>query len=83
MASERHLPGGKRHEEQPVGGKIVLDVAQEKGLVADSFPSPDSPQQEGCISYHLRTGKHFLAPYDWHRYMDFADKHGWRSANVR
>ena len=35
MASERHLPGGKRHEEQPVGGEVVLDVAQEKRLVAN------------------------------------------------
>lgn len=49
-----------------------------KGLAADLYPSPESPQQEGCISYHLRTGKHFLAPYDWHRFMDFADRHGWR-----
>ena len=49
-----------------------------KGLAADSYPSPETPQQEGCISYHLRVGKHFLAPYDWHRFMDFADRHGWR-----
>ena len=49
-----------------------------KGLVADSFPAPDTPQQDGCISYHIRTGIHNLTPYDWNRYMDFADKHGWR-----
>lgn len=48
-----------------------------KGLVADGFPPPDKPLQEGCISYHLRTGKHDLTPYDWARYMDFADRHGW------
>ena len=51
-----------------------------KGLVADRWPAPETPQQEGCVSYHLRTGKHFLTPYDWDRYMDFADMHGWRSA---
>ena len=49
-----------------------------KGLVADAYPAPEKPQQEGCVSYHLRKGPHFLAPYDWHRYMDFADRHGWR-----
>ena len=49
-----------------------------KGLAADSFPAPDTPQQDGCISYHIRTGIHNLTPYDWNRYMDFADKHGWR-----
>jgi hypothetical protein len=49
-----------------------------KGLVADGFPQPDTPLQEGCVSYHLRTGGHNLTPYDWKCYMDFADRHGWR-----
>ena len=49
-----------------------------KGLVADSFPPPEKPLQEGCISYHLRSGAHNLTPYDWACYMDFADRHGWR-----
>lgn len=48
-----------------------------KGLVASGFPAPEKPLQEGCVSYHLRTGKHNLTAYDWHRYMDFADRHGW------
>ncbi len=46
-----------------------------KGLVGDTFPAPDTPLQEGRIGYHVRTGKHDLALYDWQRYMDFADKH--------
>ena len=50
-----------------------------KGLVSSGFPPPETPQQEGCISYHLRTGKHGLTPYDWECYMDFVDRHGWRS----
>ncbi len=45
-----------------------------KGLVAERFPAPGEKQQEGSISYHLRPGKHSLDPYDWDRYMDFADK---------
>ena len=49
-----------------------------KGLVANGFPPPDEPLQDGCISYHFRTGKHNLTPYDWKVYMDFADRHGWR-----
>lgn len=51
-----------------------------KGLVADSMPAPGAPQQEGCVSYHLRAGGHDLSPYDWKCYMDFADRHGWRPA---
>jgi len=49
-----------------------------KGLCAEAFPEPDAPIQAGCVSYHLRTGKHSLTPYDWGVYMDFADRHGWR-----
>ena len=49
-----------------------------KGLVSDGFPPPETPLQDGCVSYHLRTGKHNLTPYDWKCYMDFADRHGWR-----
>lgn len=48
-----------------------------KGLAAENFPRPQSPQQQGCISYHLRTGAHALTPYDWKCYMDFAERHGW------
>ena len=54
-----------------------------KGLAADAYPAPETPQQDGYISYHVRKGGHFLAPYDWHRYMDFADRHGWRSTAKR
>ena len=49
-----------------------------RGLVAERFPAPGEAQQDGGVSYHLRPGKHFLAPYDWDRYMDFAARHGWK-----
>jgi hypothetical protein len=48
-----------------------------KGLVADGFPPPEKPLQDGSISYHLRTGGHGLKPYDWTCYLDFAARHGW------
>ncbi len=53
----------------------VWTLYGKKGLVGDAFPAPDTPLQGGSIGYHLRTGKHDLAHYDWERYMDFADAH--------
>lgn len=58
-----------------------------KGLIAPENPPTEEDRpvdglayQEGCVSYHIRPGTHTLSAYDWHRYMDFADHHGWRNA---
>ena len=71
----------------PCGEYLTARLASEvwrvfgrKGLVSDGFPAPETPQQDGDISYHLRRGEHDLTPYDWNVYMDFADRHGWRCA---
>ncbi|MFJ1551904.1 hypothetical protein [Streptomyces sp. NPDC088246] len=39
------------------------------------FPAPDTPLTGGRIGYHLRSGAHDITPYDWDRYLDFADRH--------
>src|SRR5262245_24198011 len=44
------------------------------GLPADDMPPLDTPVM-GSIGYHIRTGQHDVTEYDWHRFMDFADKH--------
>lgn len=49
-----------------------------KGLDSASFPQAGIPLQEGYISYHVRDGKRDLRLTDWNRFMDFADRHGWR-----
>ncbi len=45
-----------------------------KGLVENGFPEIDSPLHEGNVGYHVRNGDHNLFRFDWHAYMDFADK---------
>ena len=44
------------------------------GLVLEDVvmpPLPPSHYAEGRISYHLRSGTHYLSRYDWQRYMSF------------
>ena len=50
-----------------------------RGLVEDHPYRIASPFHVGSIGYHLRDGVHDLNLYDWNCYMDFADRHGWRS----
>ncbi|MCY7352132.1 MAG: acetylxylan esterase [Cytophagaceae bacterium] len=46
-----------------------------KGLTTTAFPAVNQPVGGGHIAYHIRTGKHDVTPYDWARYLDFADTH--------
>ncbi len=49
------------------------------GLGVEEQPAPDTPVGD-AVGYHLRTGRHDLAEYDWERYMDFADRH-WKTGS--
>ncbi|MEO2047848.1 MAG: acetylxylan esterase [Pirellulales bacterium] len=44
------------------------------GLGVEELPPVDHPVGE-TIGYHIRTGDHEIAPYDWKQYLDFADRH--------
>lgn len=52
----------------------VYELFGLKGLPAAAMPKPDTALQDGHVAYHLRPGKHNLTPYDWERFMNFADK---------
>ncbi len=53
----------------------VYELLGLSGVQTSIMPDPEVPLLDGHIGYHLRTGKHELASYDWHRFMDFADRH--------
>ena len=49
-----------------------------KGISGASYPPSMMPLgTEDAVSYHQRSGEHDLTPYNWQRFMDFADNHGW------
>jgi hypothetical protein len=39
----------------------------------DQMPSLEQPARFGRLGYHVRRGPHNLTPYDWMRFLDFAE----------
>jgi len=52
----------------------VYELLGSPGLGVVDMPDVDRPVGR-TIGYHIRTGDHEITPYDWERYLDFADRH--------
>ena len=78
-ASEDDWAGQEGEFQSGLLASPAWELYGRRGLVAPGgrFPGVGKPLQDGGISYHMRRGIHDLTVYDWDRYMDFADRHGW------
>ena len=77
-ASKDHWAGQRGEYASALLASPAWELYGKRGLVSDGFPNPGEARQDGTVSYHLREGAHNLTLHDWNRYMDFADRLGWR-----
>lgn len=64
-----------------VAASPVYELLGETGLPDLTSPATNVAMLSGRIGYHRREGKHDLTRFDWMRFLDFADAHGWGGAN--
>lgn len=53
----------------------VYRLLGKQALVSPESPSVDQAIIESDVGYHVREGGHSVEPYDWQRFLDFADHH--------
>jgi hypothetical protein len=51
----------------------VFGLWGDRAIAADAMPALEQPLVSGRRGYHISRGPHNLTPYDWDRFMDFAD----------
>lgn len=52
----------------------VYALWKEQPIAPDEMPPLEQPLIRGKRGYHVRKGGHDLTPYDWQRFMDFAER---------
>jgi hypothetical protein len=55
---------------EPIYGLFGL-----RGIGTSTWPPAADTSLGEAIGYHLRTGEHAITEFDWHEYLDFADRH--------
>lgn len=60
-----------------LAGAVWEKIYGLKGLVSPDEPELDTAYQDGCVAYHIKTGKHSFDITDWQRCVSFLDGKGW------
>ncbi|MBQ7208489.1 MAG: acetylxylan esterase [Lentisphaeria bacterium] len=55
------------------GGK-VWKLWGKESFTSPLPPAPGEAADTGVLHYHFRQGKHDITPWDWDKYLDFADR---------
>jgi len=53
----------------------VYRLLGKQGLISAESPPVDKAIIESNVGYHIRAGGHSVEPYDWQRFLEFADYH--------
>ncbi len=53
----------------------VYRLLGKKGLASEKSPPVGTPIIKSDVGYHIRQGGHSVEPYDWQRFLEFADYH--------
>jgi hypothetical protein len=56
-------------------GSEVYRLLGKQGLTSEQLPPLGQAILDSDVGYHVRKGGHSIEPYDWQRFMDFADRH--------
>ena len=52
----------------------VYRLLGKRGLTSQESPPVGVAHLDGHVGYHIRAGGHSIEPYDWQRFLDFADR---------
>jgi hypothetical protein len=53
----------------------VYRLLGKRALESEELPPLGEAILDSEVGYHIREGGHSLEPYDWRRFLDFADRH--------
>lgn len=59
-----------------VAASEAYELLGKKGLISgDEWEAVEQHSHEGNIGYHLREGNHYLARYDWEKFVEYRNLH--------